>query len=192
MRVFLQLGVAVGGELCKGEYEKLLSIIQATTIPYTDQRKTKKQKTKKKNKEKTKKKTKQKKHTNHLAVSVDIDALAVGLLQQLLEVMQVVAADQDALARRRRHGHLLRGGVPEGLGVALVQQGQHLQVGGADAEGEAQQIVKVLLTGSELAHRALHRGKHVLALLAQRAGVCCIGSQTLNIFLKNEWYNTRY
>ena len=34
----------------------------------------------------------------HLAVGVDVDALALGLLEQLLQVLQVVAGDQDGLA----------------------------------------------------------------------------------------------
>ena len=33
----------------------------------------------------------------HLAVGVDVDPLAFGLLEQLFQVLQVVAGDEDAL-----------------------------------------------------------------------------------------------
>ena len=57
----------------------------------------------------------------HLAVGVHVNALALALLQQLLQVHQVVARNQDGLARLVAQGHLGGHGMAIGPGVARVQ-----------------------------------------------------------------------
>ncbi len=62
----------------------------------------------------------------HLAVGVDIDAGALGLLQQFLQVLQVVAADEDAGVGAHADVDLGDLRVAVGGGVGLVQQGHGL------------------------------------------------------------------
>ena len=81
----------------------------------------------------------------HLAVGVDGDALALGLLEQSFEVEQVVAGDQDGLAGLDAQGHLGGHRGAEGLGVGLVEQLHGLVVDLAAAEGLADPGVEVAL-----------------------------------------------
>ena len=81
----------------------------------------------------------------HLAVGVDGDALALGLLEQLLEVEQVVAGDQDGFARLDAQRHLGGHRRAEGLGVGLVEQFHGLVVHLAAAQGFGQPVVQVAL-----------------------------------------------
>ena len=57
----------------------------------------------------------------HLGVGVDIDALALGLLQQALGVVEVVAGDDDERPFLDGQGHLHRLRVAKRAGVGLVQ-----------------------------------------------------------------------
>ena len=59
----------------------------------------------------------------HLGVGVDIDALALGLLQQALGVVEVVARNDDEGAFLDGQRHFYRLGVAECAGVGLVEQG---------------------------------------------------------------------
>ncbi len=47
-------------------------------------------------------------HAHHLSVGVDKDALALGLLQQLLQVGHVVSGNQNALRAHSVSGHKQR------------------------------------------------------------------------------------
>ena len=64
----------------------------------------------------------------HLAVGIDVDAPAFGLLEQLFEVLQVVAGNRDRLAPDGRDADLRRLGMAIRAGVGLVQQGHDLQI----------------------------------------------------------------
>ena len=77
----------------------------------------------------------------HFAVRVDIHALALGLLQQQLEVVQVVPGDGDerSLLHRQRDGH--GSGCAIALGVGLVPQRHALEVLFADLHHDGQQLV---------------------------------------------------
>ena len=77
----------------------------------------------------------------HFAVRVDSHALALGLLQQQLEVVQVVPGDGDerSLLHRQRDGH--GRGCAIALGVGLVQQRHALEVLFADLHHDGQQLV---------------------------------------------------
>eukprot|EP00053_Salpingoeca_punica_P005903 m.57274 g.57274 ORF g.57274 m.57274 type:complete len:624 (-) comp13447_c0_seq2:122-1993(-) len=118
----------------------------------------------------------------HLAVGVDVDAGALGLLQELVQVVHVVAADQDALARHGRRQDLGRRRVAKLGAVAGVQHGEHLQVGGTHLQRRAQQRVKVLAVLAMLAEqrqRRVHVAVHVGRLLAERRRVRRIGGHAL-------------
>ena len=57
----------------------------------------------------------------HFTVGVDVDAFTLGLLQQQLQVVEIMAGDDDErpLLHRQRDGH--GRGRAVGLGVGLIQ-----------------------------------------------------------------------
>ena len=76
----------------------------------------------------------------HLAVGVDVDPLALGLLEQLFEHAQVVARDEDRLARLGAELNRGRHRVAVAVGVGLVEQFHGDQVDAAAFHGEADEI----------------------------------------------------
>ena len=111
----------------------------------------------------------------HLAVRVDVDTAPVGLLEQLVEVVEVVAGDDDERAGLDREGDLGGDGRPERAHVALVEQAHAHDVDGAGLEHEGEQIVG----GQVVAERL--EGVHdkdvdlVVGRLAEHARMVCVG-----------------
>ncbi|MNY61873.1 hypothetical protein D3C86_1986110 [compost metagenome] len=68
----------------------------------------------------------------HFAVGVDVNACSFGLQQQIVEVFQVVAGDQNTLTGSRFHVHLRWGWVTVSLGFARIQNAHHFEVHLAD------------------------------------------------------------
>ena len=68
----------------------------------------------------------------HFAVGIDVNARAFGLLQQVIEVFQVMAGDQDALAFGRFNVNLRRRRVAVGAGFTGIQNTHHVEVHLAD------------------------------------------------------------
>ena len=56
----------------------------------------------------------------HLTVGVDVDAPARGLVQQQLQIVQVVAADDDERAFFDGERHLRGDGVAERCGICFI------------------------------------------------------------------------
>ena len=77
----------------------------------------------------------------HLAVRIDVDALALRLLEQALQVVQVVAGNHDerSLFHRQRHGGRLWRAV--GLRVGLVEQRHAAVVFLADLQHKGEQVI---------------------------------------------------
>ena len=95
----------------------------------------------------------------HFAVRVDIHALARRLLQQQLQVVEIMAGDDDerSLLHRQRDGH--GRGRAVGLGVGLIQQRHALEVLLAHLHHDGQQLVHapVLAHGKKsLGEKAVH------------------------------------
>ena len=78
----------------------------------------------------------------HLAVRVDVDALAVGLLEQRREVGEVVAGDEDGLARALAERDLRRLRLAVGAGVGRVEDLHRAQVHLAALQGDADPLVE--------------------------------------------------
>ena len=87
----------------------------------------------------------------HLAVGIDVDALALGLLQQLFQVVKIVAGDHDEWSLFHLEGHADGNRVAEGLSVGLVQHLHALEIDLADLQDDRQQQVHapVLADGKE-------------------------------------------
>ena len=109
----------------------------------------------------------------HFAVRVDIHALARRLLQQQLQVVEIMAGDDDErpLLHRQRNGH--GRGCAIALGVGLVQQRHALEVLFADLHHDGQQLVHapVLAYGKKCFSE---EAVYLLIGIAQYHGVMCI------------------
>ena len=95
----------------------------------------------------------------HFAVGVDVDTFALGLLQQQLQIVEVVAGDDDErpLLHRQRNGD--RRGRTVAFGVGLIQQRHALEVFLAHLHDDGQQRVHipVLAHGKKsLGEKAVH------------------------------------
>mmetsp|Transcript_27180 Transcript_27180/g.59339 ORF Transcript_27180/g.59339 Transcript_27180/m.59339 type:complete len:241 (-) Transcript_27180:871-1593(-) len=116
----------------------------------------------------------------HLPVCVHVDALALGLLQQLLQVMHVVTRHQDALAGLGGEGHLRGRGVAERGGVRLTQHLHHAEVALAQLHGHVHDVGHLCGRGAaEEAQRLLHKGVDCRVPSPQGLCVCCVGAQPL-------------
>ncbi len=116
----------------------------------------------------------------HLAVRVDVNALAVRLLEQFFQVLEVVAGNEDRLSRHRRDADGRGHGVAVGAGVGGVQQGHHLEVHLAAAKGEAQQFLRRPAVGPrEVVQRLVDERVDLVALLAQDHRVIGVGRHAL-------------
>ena len=106
----------------------------------------------------------------HFAVRVDIHALARRLLQQQLQVVEIMAGDDDErpLLHRQRNGH--GRGCAIALGVGLIQQRHALEVLLAHLHHDGQQLAHAPV----LAHGKQRLGKeavHSVVRIAQHHGV---------------------
>ena len=115
----------------------------------------------------------------HFAMGVDVDALALSLLQQPLEIVQVMAGDDDErpLFHLQRYGG--GGGCAKGLGVGPVKQFHAGQIVLADLHYDGQQLVHapVLADGEQGPGK---EGVDLLAAIAQHVRVPGIGGHTPN------------
>ena len=113
----------------------------------------------------------------HFAMGVDVDAFALGLLQQQLQVVEVVACDDDerSLLHRQRDSGRRRRTVA--FGVGLIQQRHTLEVFLAHLHDDGQQRIHApVLTHSKecLGEKAVH----FLVGIAQYHGVMGIRRHT--------------
>ena len=79
----------------------------------------------------------------HFTVGVDVNPGTFGLLQQVVQIFQVMAGNQDAFAFGRFDVDLSRGGVTIFGGLAGVQDAHHLKVHLADFHRTFQQRVHI-------------------------------------------------
>ncbi len=83
----------------------------------------------------------------HLAVGVDVDAGAAGLLEQVLEVAQVVTADEDGRVVPHLEGDRRGLLLAEAAGVGAVEAGHHLDRDLTGLEGQGRQSAGIGLGG---------------------------------------------
>ena len=110
----------------------------------------------------------------HLGVGVDIDALALGLLQQALGVVEVVAGDDDERPFLDGQRHFYRLGVAKRAGVGLVQL-SHDPVGhDAGVLHQLEELVLVAFLGQRPQRRAEKQVDLAIGI-AQHPGVVRVG-----------------
>jgi len=113
-------------------------------------------------------------------VRVDVDAGALGLFQQRLQVQEVVAGDQYPRSLPHAGEDAGRGGIAEMLGVGLLKQ-LHGPI--VDHSGLEDHVPMVLggevHVGQGLEQRLVHEGVDLLVPLAQDAGMVGVGGDAL-------------
>ena len=109
----------------------------------------------------------------HFAMGVDVDAFALSLLQQQLQVVEVMAGDDDerSLFHGQRNGN--RHGRSVAFGVGLIQKRHALEVFLANLHHDRQQFLHapVLANGEE---RLGKEAVHLVIGIPQDHGVMCI------------------
>lgn len=112
----------------------------------------------------------------HFAVGVDVDALPLALLQELLEVAQVVAADEDAWAAVGADADAADFGVAVGRGVGLVEQGHDVDAPLAGLQHDGEQRVDRGLGVGHLVEGLGEEGQDGVVGLAEACGVLVVGA----------------
>ena len=107
----------------------------------------------------------------HLGVGIYIHALTSGLLQQHLQILQVVAGDQDA--GPVSHANVYTGdlGVAVGGGIGLIQQRHALHPGRAGIQHQLYQIGDAQAVVHGFRQGGLDEGVHFLIFLQQNVGM---------------------
>lgn len=103
----------------------------------------------------------------HFTVSVDVNAGAFGLLQQVVEIFQIVTGDQNALAFSRFDVDLSRRWVTVFGGFTGIQNAHHFKVHLADFHCALQQRVHVSRPGAQPGHDFVVLGVNVVVVLTE-------------------------
>ncbi len=115
----------------------------------------------------------------HLAVGIDIDAAAPGLLQQLLQIDQVVAGDQDRRVFSDADVHRSALWVAESGAMGPVQKGHHLHAVLAGFQGQRHQLVNRERAVQGCGQRLVDKVIYLQILLANILGMLGIGGHSL-------------
>ena len=115
----------------------------------------------------------------HLAVGVNVDALALGLLEEHLQVTQVMAGDEHALVLAMPQRHRGRHRVTVGAGVAGIEQLHGLEVDLAGLEHERHALLHGHPLGQHGGQGLVAEGGHGRVGLAEDGGVVGIGGNAL-------------
>jgi len=108
----------------------------------------------------------------HLAVGVNLDVGPLHLLEQMVEVEQVMAADQDPRTRPGAFGYGGRLRLTEGLDMGGVEHLHDPQVHLPAAQAELKQRFEIEVdVGHGGEQRLLHEGCHLRVVTAEPAGV---------------------
>ena len=116
----------------------------------------------------------------HLAVGVDVDSLALGLLEQRLEVLQVVAGDQDGLALLCAEGHGGGHGVAVGARVGRIEKLHRAQVHLAALQHQSQGRLERDRPVGKRGQRLMDERIDGRVFLAQDLGVVGVGRDALD------------
>ncbi len=116
----------------------------------------------------------------HFAVRIDVDARALRLLEEHLEVVQVVAGDEDGGGLAHAELHLRDLGVAEVLRVRLVECRHALDAPFARLERERRQIFCGERIIEQLRERLLQERIDVLALLAEHVRMVEVRCEALD------------
>ena len=110
---------------------------------------------------------------------IDVDALSFRLLKQLVEVAQVVPADQDRGTRSHAEVDLGRFGVAVRAGVGLVEQRHRLHAHLATLEHQPDQLLcrqRIICRGEQ---RLLEKRQQAVVRMFEHVGMVGVGGESL-------------
>ena len=107
----------------------------------------------------------------HFAVGIDVDAGAFRLLQQVVEIFQVVARDQDTFTCGGFYVDLSRRWVAIFGGFAGVKDAHHFEVHLADFHRTFEQRIHIRRPGAQPRHDLVVLGVNGVVVLAEHVGV---------------------
>ncbi len=116
----------------------------------------------------------------HLAMGVDVDPFAFGLLEQFLEHLQVVTGDQDRLAGLGAELNRSRYRVAVAVGVGLVEQFHGDQVDAAALHGEGDEIHQAEVPVEGGGQGLVGECVDFVALAAENQGMVGVGGVALH------------
>ena len=114
----------------------------------------------------------------HLAVGVDVDACSGGLLQQLVQILKIVAGHHNKRPLFHVNVHPRGHGIAEAFGVGPIQQRHALEIHLSELHDEGQPFLRAVLLrqgGKTLIERLVH----MLVPVAQSQGVVSVGCHAL-------------
>ena len=116
----------------------------------------------------------------HLAVGVDVDPLALGLLEKLLQVLEIMAGNEDGLALLRAQGNGRGDGVAVSARVGRIEQLHGPQVDLAALEHERQRLVEADFPVGQRREPLLDKGVNGRVFLAQDLRMIGVGRNPLD------------
>ncbi len=114
----------------------------------------------------------------HLTMGIDVDAPALRLFQQFLEVQQIMPGYQDALALDVPQVHRSWFGMTEGFGVSMIQQFHNPQVDGTAFLDQVKPVFHIERGIGEVGQCSVHELIYLRILLSQQRGVMNIGGHS--------------
>ena len=114
----------------------------------------------------------------HLTVSIDIDPLALGLLQQQLQIVQIVAGDHNEGPLLHSQGNFNRLGVTKSFGIGLIQQLHAPQVDLTNFQHNGKQLIHAPIVLSDGKHCLVQELMYLIILITQHSCMIGIGSYT--------------
>ena len=115
----------------------------------------------------------------HFAMSIDVDAGAFRLLQQVIQILQIVAGDQDALPFGGFNVDLSRRRMAVFGRFTGVEDAHHFEVHLADFHRTFEQRIHIRRPGAQPCHDFMVLGIDSVVVLAEHVGVLHIGRRTL-------------
>ena len=114
----------------------------------------------------------------HLPVRVYVDSLPLALLENLLQVLEVVAGNQDGLSLLGAQGDLRGNGMSVRTRVARVEKLHGPQVDPPAFQNQADPVVQAQVLSQGRGHAFMNEVVHNVVLLAENPGVVRIRGHT--------------
>ncbi len=114
----------------------------------------------------------------HFAVGVNIDALPFGLLQKQIQIVQIVAADNDKRAFFNAEWHSRGFGCSIRFGIGLVQQFHYFKVDFASFQHQRQKLIHAILFFRQCSKRFYEETIDALAFITQCLRVISISGNS--------------
>ena len=115
----------------------------------------------------------------HLAVSIDIDAYAFRLAQEIFDVTQVVSTNQDARVLPHSNIHLSYLRTAISFGIRLVEQSHHIDSRLASFKHQVEEFIHRYIRLGNHSQGMSYEGDNAIIGLTQPCGVLIISRHTL-------------